>query len=69
MTAEDADLFLRAAQDTMYFGRTNCMVNVDDVTWVLGFVQGAPYQQTTAKDNFTARRDSLINQKLQDRFE
>jgi hypothetical protein len=48
MTAEDVGIFLRAAQDTMHFGRANCMVDVDGVTWVLGFVQGAPYQQITA---------------------
>jgi hypothetical protein len=48
MTAEDVGIFLRAAQDVMHFGRASCMVNVDGVTWVLGFVQGAPYQQTTA---------------------
>lgn len=44
MTADEADIFLKAAQARMYFGKVKCTVSVDDVVWVLGFAQGTPYQ-------------------------
>ena len=47
MSTEDADTFLQAAQDRMYFGRVQCTVDVDGVVWVLGFAQDTPYQHAS----------------------
>lgn len=36
--------FLRAAHARLDFVRGQTRITVNDVTWVVGFVQGAPYR-------------------------
>jgi hypothetical protein len=44
MTEPEAETFLQAAQARLYFARVTCTVTVDDMVWVLGFAQDAPYR-------------------------
>jgi hypothetical protein len=44
MRTDDARLFLHAAQTRLEFSKRQAQVTVDDVVWVVGFVQGAPYR-------------------------
>lgn len=43
MQDAEARTFLLAAQARLEFRRWHTQIRVDDVTWVVGFVQGAPY--------------------------
>ena len=42
MSDADAELFLRAAQARLDFQRSQAEIHVDEVTWIVGFVRGAP---------------------------
>ena len=44
MSDADAEAFIRAAQARLDFQRQHIQICVDDITWVVGFVQGAPYR-------------------------
>ena len=44
MSDADAEAFIRAAQVRLDFQRQHTQICVDDITWVVGFVQGAPYR-------------------------
>lgn len=44
MTDADAEAFIRAAQARLDFQRQHTQICINDVTWVVGFVQGAPYR-------------------------
>jgi hypothetical protein len=44
MSDTEADMFLRAAQVRLDFQRSQAEIRVDHVTWVVGFVRGAPYR-------------------------
>lgn len=46
MQEEEARRFLTAAQARLEFQRGQAKILVDDTTWVVGFVQGAPYRIT-----------------------
>jgi len=46
MSDEEVRTFLRAAQAKLEFQRWHAQIRVGDVTWVVGFVQGAPYRIT-----------------------
>ncbi len=48
MHADDARLFLDVAHARLEFAKRHAQVSVDNVVWVVGFVQGAPYRVTTA---------------------
>jgi hypothetical protein len=45
MTEAEADTVLQAEQVRMTFAQLQCIVTVDQTVWVLGFVEGAPYQR------------------------
>jgi hypothetical protein len=42
MSDAEAEMFLRAAQARLDFQRSQAEIRVDDVTWIVGFVRGAP---------------------------
>ncbi len=42
MSEAEAEMFLRAAHARLDFQRSQAEVHVDDVTWIVGFVRGAP---------------------------
>ncbi len=46
MHTDDARMFLHAAHARLEFTKCHAQVHVDDVVWVVGFVQGAPYRLT-----------------------
>ena len=46
MTEHDATTFLNVAHLALDYERWHTQVIVDDVVWVIGFVQGAPYALT-----------------------
>ena len=46
MSDTEADTFVRAAQARLDFGKSQAQICVDSVTWVVGFVRGAPYALT-----------------------
>jgi hypothetical protein len=48
MSDTEADTFVRAAQARLDFGKSQAQIRVDNVTWVVGFVRGAPYRLTAA---------------------
>jgi hypothetical protein len=43
MNDTETATFLRAAHATLDFARSRAEIDVDDVRWVVGFAQGAPY--------------------------
>ena len=43
MSDAEAQRFVRAAQARLDFQRSQAQVRIDDITWVFGFVRGAPY--------------------------
>jgi len=46
MPDEEVRTFLHAAHARLDFQRWHAQIWVDDVAWVVGFVQGAPYRIT-----------------------
>ena len=44
MSDDEARTFLEGAQATLEYQRWQTQIWVDDVIWVVGFVQGAPYR-------------------------
>ncbi len=44
MSDAEAQTFVRAAQARLDFQRSQAQIRVDGVTWVFGFVRGAPYR-------------------------
>jgi hypothetical protein len=42
MSDAEAEMFLRAAQARLDFQRSQAEIHVDEVTWIVGFVRGAP---------------------------
>src|SRR5689334_555886 len=44
MTDADAERFIQTAQARLDFQRQQARIRIDDVIWVVGFVQGAPYR-------------------------
>ena len=44
MSDAEAQAFVNAAHCRLDFQRTHAQILVDGVTWVIGFVRGAPYQ-------------------------
>jgi len=46
MRDDEVRSFLQAAQTVLEYRRSQTEIRVDDVTWVMGFVQGAPYRLT-----------------------
>jgi len=44
MHSEDAQVFLDSAHRRLELSKRHAQVQVDDVTWVVGFVRGAPYR-------------------------
>ena len=44
MTDQEAKNFVRAVQARLVFERSQAQIYVDDVGWVVGFVQGTPYR-------------------------
>jgi hypothetical protein len=45
----EAQGFLQAAQARLEVQRAHAHIRVDDVTWVIGFVSGAPFPLPVAK--------------------
>jgi hypothetical protein len=43
MSDAEAQRFVRAAQARLDFQRLQAQLRIDDITWVCGFVHGAPY--------------------------
>ena len=43
MSDAEAQTFVRAAQARLDFQRSQAQIRIDDVSWVFGFVRGAPY--------------------------
>ena len=46
MSDVEAQTFVRAAQARLDFQRSQAQIRIDDVSWVFGFVRGAPYPLT-----------------------
>ena len=44
MTDADAERFIQTAQARLDFQRWQASIRIDDITWVVGFVKGAPYR-------------------------
>ena len=49
MNDAEAATFLHAAHARLDFMRSQAQITVNDVTWVVGFVQGAPYRAIPAQ--------------------
>jgi hypothetical protein len=47
MSDAEAQAFVTAAHWRLDFQRTHSQILVDGVTWVIGFVHGAPYRLST----------------------
>ena len=43
MSDDEARTFARVVQARLDFQRSHAQISIDDVTWVFGFVRGAPY--------------------------
>jgi hypothetical protein len=43
MSDAEAQTFVRAAQARLDFQRSQAQIRIDNVSWVFGFVRGAPY--------------------------
>ena len=43
MSDDEAQRFVRAAQARLDFQKSQALLRIDDITWVFGFVRGAPY--------------------------
>jgi hypothetical protein len=48
MNDADATTFLRAAHVQLDFARSKAEITIDEATWVVGFLQGAPYRASSA---------------------
>ena len=61
MSDAEAQTFVRAAQARLDFQRSQAQIRIDDVSWVFGFVRGAPYslEDTVADER---KRDGLVAQ-------
>ena len=44
MRDDEATSFVQAAQAALEFRRTHAQIRVDEDTWVVGFIRGAPYR-------------------------
>ena len=53
MSNTEAETFVRAAQARLDFGKSHAQIRVDNVTWVVGFVRGAPYILSSAASGQT----------------
>jgi hypothetical protein len=53
MSNTEAETFVRAAQARLDFGKSHAQIRVDNVTWVVGFVRGAPYILSAAASGLT----------------
>jgi hypothetical protein len=56
MSDTDAHAFIRAAQARLDFLRQHAQICIDDVTWVVGFVQGAPYRLSLTETHAQSAR-------------
>ena len=55
MSDAEAQRFVRAAQARLDFQRSQAQLRIDDITWVFGFVRGAPYPlASTSEQNKNA---------------
>src|SRR6202162_3384453 len=43
MSDVEAQTFVRAAQARLDFQRSQAQIRIDDISWVFGFLRGAPY--------------------------
>src|SRR5262249_33482384 len=48
MTDADVERFIKAAQARLDLQRWQASIRIDDVMWVVGFVEGAPYRLAPA---------------------
>jgi hypothetical protein len=48
MNDTEAATFLRAAHARLDLAKSRAEIDVDDVRWVVGFVLGAPYRESSA---------------------
>jgi hypothetical protein len=55
MNDADAEAFVRAAQARLDFHRSQAQIRVNDVTWIVGFVRGAPYRSDASTHVSTTR--------------
>jgi len=64
MSDAEALTFVRAAQARLDFQRSQAQIRVDDVTWVFGFVRGAPYPlvSTVADESRCTGPDAQLQQ-------
>ena len=63
MSDAEAQTFVRAAQARLDFQRSQAQIRIDDVSWVFGFVRGAPYPLgvTVAEESKSAGLSQGIN--------
>ena len=55
MSDAEAQRFVRAAQARLDFQKSQAQLRIDDITWVCGFVRGAPYPlASTSEQNENA---------------
>ena len=56
MSDDEARTFARVVQARLDFQRSHAQIRIDDVTWVFGFVRGAPYPlvATATEENVTS---------------
>jgi hypothetical protein len=58
MNDAEAQRFVRAAQARLDLQRSHAQLRIDDVTWVFGFVRGAPYPLASTSEQ--SKRADLI---------
>jgi hypothetical protein len=56
MSEGEAQRFLQAAQARLDLQRSQAQITVDDVAWIVGFAQGAPYSVSPSALPYTNRR-------------
>ena len=47
MSDAEAEAFVRAAHTRLEFGKWQADIQIDEVTWIVGFAHGAPYRRST----------------------
>jgi hypothetical protein len=58
MNDAEAQRFVRAAQARLDFQRSQAQLRIDDITWVFGFVRGAPYPLVSTSEQ--SKRADLV---------
>ena len=63
MSDAEAQTFVRAAQAGLDFQRSQAQIRIDGVTWIFGFVRGAPFSLVSTVADKSKRADLVAQLK------